>query len=163
MTTVADINKLEVQPVPAEEVSSPSFAGFYIRAFKRHNRRTTGFLVSGIRSVHIEQPRPKRVRTRISWQPDGESFEVEEHVSMAMRRSASITTFSVNFKTLEFSILRGNPQITKNSFRGKSIELSWTVSSSPTDQIFVLRPSQGKSLTCRLRRKQKTIEIEVEE
>ena len=63
MTVVEEISKIELLPVV--ETTSPKLQGFFVKAFKRHNRKKTGFLINSIRLFNIEQQGPKRVRTRI--------------------------------------------------------------------------------------------------
>ena len=177
MTTVEEIGRLELTPVT--ETETANLQGFYVRAFKRHTpRKRTGFLVSGIRVILVEQPRPKRIRTRISWSGDNNTFEVEEHVSMAMRRSSSISVFMVKFGDTDAEIIRGKPIITASGsngqsvFKGKSVEMSWGKPTSvdkdlqdvlPSDYVVILKPTQSRTFSCRLRTKQRSIEINLED
>ncbi|MHA2270565.1 MAG: hypothetical protein ACXACI_01795 [Candidatus Hodarchaeales archaeon] len=156
MTSISDIARLEMAPVV--ETETPNLQGFYVKGFKGQGRRKTGFLVSGVRSINVEQLRPRRVRTRIMWGPENQSFEVEEHVSMAMRRAGSILSFKVPFdESKEPITIRGRVDLSKNGFEGESISLQWQ-----QDKI-ILKASQEKNFTCRLKRKQRTIEITLEE
>lgn len=158
MTVVEEISKIELLPVV--ETTSPKLQGFYVKAFKRHNRKKTGFLINSIRSFNIEQQGPKRVRTRITWIPEKNSFEVEEHSSLAVRRGASIVLFQVRFDdnfSHEPVYMRGKPSIVKNTFKGKSIELIWSA-----EGIIILRSIENKNLICKLKRKQKVIDILIE-
>lgn len=158
MTVVEEISKIELLPVV--ETTSPKLQGFFVKAFKRHNRKKTGFLINSIRLFNIEQQGPKRVRTRISWIQDKNAFEVEEHSSLAVRRGASIVLFQVRFDddyAHEPIYMRGKPSIVKNTFKGKSIELVWG-----QDNMIVLRSIENKNLICKLKRKQKVIDILIE-
>ena len=88
------------------------------------------------------------------------AFEVEEHSSLAVRRGASIVLFQVRFDddyTHEPIYMRGKPSIVKNTFKGKSIELVWG-----QDNMIVLRSIENKNLICKLKRKQKVIDILIE-
>lgn len=156
MTVVEEISKIELLPVV--DTTSPKLQGFYVKAFKRHNRKKTGFLINSIRSFNIEQQGPKRVRTRITWIPDKNCFEVEEHSSLAVRRGASIVLFQVRFDDNfihEPVYMRGKPSIVKNTFKGKSIELTWGLDGG----VVILRSIENKNLICKLKRKQKVIDI----
>ena len=158
MTVVEEISKIELLPVV--ETTSPKLQGFFVKAFKRHNRKKTGFLINSIRLFNIEQQGPKRVRTRISWIQDKNAFEVEEHSSLAVRRGASIVLFQVRFDdnyVHEPIYMRGKPSIVKNTFKGKSIELVWG-----QENKIVLRSIENKNLICKLKRKQKVIDILIE-
>ena len=158
MTVVEEISRVEMLPVT--ETTSPKLQGFFIRAYKRHNRKKTGFLVNAIRALNIEQQGPKRVRTRITWLQDKNTFEVEEHSSLAVRRGASILLFQIQCDdeyTKEPIYLRGKPNIVNNRFQGKSIELSWG-----TEGNIVLKSIENKNFICKLKKKQKIIDILIE-
>ncbi|MHA2362452.1 MAG: hypothetical protein ACXAC7_00745 [Candidatus Hodarchaeales archaeon] len=158
MTVVEEISRIEMQPVV--ETTTPKLQGFFIRAYKRHNRKKTGFLINAIRALNIEQQGPKRVRTRLTWLQDKGAFEVEEHSSLAVRRGASIVLFQIRFDE-DFSkepiYMRGKPNIIKNTFKGKSIELAWGA-----DGLINLKSVENKNLICKLKRKQKVIDILIE-
>jgi hypothetical protein len=156
VTSISEITRLEMAPIV--ETATPNLQGFYVKGFKGQGRRKTGFLVSGVRAINVEQLRPRRVRTRIMWGAENQSFELEEHVSMAMRRAGSILSFKIPFDdSKEPVVIRGRVDLSKNSFDGESISLQWQ-----KDKI-VLKSSQDKNFTCRLRRRQRTIEITLEE
>ncbi len=156
VTSINEINRLEMTPVV--ETSTPNLQGLYVKGFKGQGRRKTGFLVSGVRTINVEQLRPRRVRTRITWGPENSSFEVEEHISMAMRRAGSILNFKVPFdKEKDPVLIRGRVDLSKRSFEGESIALQWQ------QEKIVLKSSQEKTFTCRLKRKQRTIEITLED
>ena len=101
----------------------------------------------------------KRVRTRITWLTEKNAFEVEEHSSLAVRRGASIVLFQVRFDDFEAEpvYMRGKPNIIKQTFKGKSVELQWG-----QDGIIVLKSVENKNLICKLKRKQKIIDILIE-
>ena len=156
MTSINEIVRLEMTPINKTE--TPKLQGFYVKGFKGHGRRKTGFLVSGVRAINIEQLRPRRVRTRITWGPENQSFEVEEHISMAMRRAGSILNFKVPFdESKKPETIRGRVDLSKNSFEGESISLQWQ------QEKITLKSAKEKDFTCRLKRKQRTIEISLEE
>ncbi|OLS22987.1 MAG: hypothetical protein HeimC3_26840 [Candidatus Heimdallarchaeota archaeon LC_3] len=157
MTVVEEIATIEMLPVV--ETTSPRLQGFFIKAYKRHNRKKTGFLINSIRALNIEQQGPKRVRTRITWLTEKNAFEIEEHSSLAVRRGASIVLFQVRFDDFEAEpvYMRGKPNIIKQTFKGKSVELSWG-----QDGIIVLKSVENKNLICKLKRKQKIIDILIE-
>lgn len=158
MTVIEEISKIEM--IPVTETTSTKLQGFFIKAFKRHNRKKTGFLINAIRALNIEQQGPKRVRTRLTWLQDKNAFEVEEHSSLAVRRGASIVLFQIRFDdnfSKEPVYMRGKPNIVKNTFKGKSIELTWGA-----DGMIILRSIEGKNLICKLKRKQKVIDILIE-
>lgn len=159
MTVVEEISRVELLPVV--DTTSPKLQGFFIRAYKRHNRKKTGFLINAIRALNIEQQGPKRVRTRLTWLQDKNAFEVEEHSSLAVRRGASIILFQIYFDdnySKEPVYMRGKPNIIKNTFKGKSIELSW----GAQDGLINLKSIENKNLICKLKRKQKVIDILIE-
>ena len=158
MTVVEEISRVELQPVV--ETTSPKLQGFFIRAYKRHNRKKIGFLLNAVRALNIEQQGPKRVRTRLTWLQDKNAFEVEEHSSLAVRRGASIILFQIRFDdnfSREPVFIRGKPNIIKNTFKGKSIEISWGA-----DGIINLKSVENKNLICKLKKKQKIIDILIE-
>ena len=53
MTVVEEIASIEMLPVV--ETTSPRLQGFFIKAYKRHNRKKTGFLINSIRALNIEK------------------------------------------------------------------------------------------------------------
>ena len=158
MTVVEEIANIEMLPVV--DTTNLRLAGFFVKAYKRHNRKKTGFLINSIRAINIEQQGPKRVRTRLTWLTEKKAFEVEEHSSLAVRRGASIVLFQVRFDDWESDpiFMRGKPNIVGNkTFKGKSIELTWGI-----DGIIVLKSVENKNLICKLKRKQKIIDILIE-
>ena len=157
MSVVEGLSSIEMVPVIV--TVSPRLHGFFVKAYKRHNRKKTGFLINSIRALNIEQQGPKRVRTRLTWLTEKHSFEVEEHSSLAVRRGASIVLFQVRFDDFnaEPIYMRGKPNIIKQTFKGKSIELSWG-----QDGIIILKSVENKNLICKLKRKQKIIDILIE-
>lgn len=155
MTVVEEIIKLELTPVT--EVTIPKLAGFYVKAYKRNNRKKTGFLLNSIRSLNIDQQTPKRIRTRISWSGDGENFEIEENASSTQRRGGITIHFKVPFDVeSKVEIIKGKPIIEANVFKGKSIEVTWT------EEVITVRSIEGRSITCKLKRKQNIIDIMVQ-
>lgn len=156
MTSISEITRLELAPIL--ETETPNLQGFYVKGFKGQGRKKTGFLVSGVRTINVEQLRPRRVRTRIIWGAESQSFELEEHISMAMRRAGSILSFKVPFEnSKEPVVIRGRVDLSKKSFEGESISLQWQ------QEKIVLKSAHDRSFTCRLKRKQRTIEITLEE
>ncbi|MHA2296149.1 MAG: hypothetical protein ACXAEU_14130 [Candidatus Hodarchaeales archaeon] len=162
MTLVEEILKIELLPVT--EPKLPKLQGFFVKAYKRSTRKKTGFLINSVRSLNIEQLGSKRVRTRISWLLDRKSMEIEEHSTQAQRRAASIVLFHIKFDELNTpQILRGKPQIMKNTFRGKTVEISWLPQpQSEKTVIIVIKSVDNKNFACKLKRKQKIIDIQIE-
>ena len=161
MTLVEEILKIEL--IPVAEPVLPKLQGFFVKAYKRSTRKKTGFLINSIRSLNIEQLGSKRVRTRISWLLDRKAMEIEEHSTQAQRRAASIILFHIKFDDLSNpQILRGKPQITKNTFRGKTVEISWLPQAQSDKTVITIKSVDNKNMSTRLKRKQRIIDIQIE-
>ncbi len=162
MTVVEYISKLDLLPVI--DVEDPALAGLFVKAHKTpESKRSTGFLISGIRFLQIERPRPRRVRTRISWggQNDG-TLEIEENGTVLMRRNASILVFQLPYdkEKQEYAdplIIRGNATFEDHKFVGRGLEISWE------GNMVSVTPNGDRVMTCKIKRKQKSIEITLEE
>ena len=158
MTVVADISSIEMLPVT--ETTAPQLQGFFLRAYKRQKRKKIGFLLNAIRAVRIEQPGPNRIRTQITWLQGKNAFEVEEQSSRAGQRGRTTILFQIRCEE-NFSkdpiYLQGKPNITKNKFQCKSIEIIWGI-----EGLISLKSIEKKDLICNLKKKQKTIDILIE-
>jgi len=161
MVLIGDIHRIEL--VPVTETESPELQGFHVTGFKRSTRRKTGFLINSIRSMNIEQSGALKVRTRISWIPDKKVMEIEEQSARARRMEASIILFRVNFDDLDKPrILEGKPWIVKNAFRGKSIEINWSPRANGDSTIITVKSVDNRNFSCKLDRKVKTIDVQIE-
>ncbi|MHA1972140.1 MAG: hypothetical protein ACTSW1_04035 [Candidatus Hodarchaeales archaeon] len=159
MTRIDEIKKIELYPIVGAE------SHLNVKGLKDEDgRNRTGFFITGMRFINIEQPEPRRIRARISWNVDNQAIEIEENVSSMMRRGIALSVFSLNLKEgengLEFQepvTIRGNPEFTDKTFEGASIRCAW--SNNPL--MLELSSSEGRFLSAKLRTKQKIVEVRI--
>ncbi|WP_455140725.1 hypothetical protein [Candidatus Hodarchaeum mangrovi] len=159
MTRIDEIKKIELYPIIGTD------SHLNVKGLKDEDgRNRTGFFITGMRFINIEQPEPRRIRARISWNIENQAIEIEENVSSMMKRGIALSVFSIGIKEgesgLEFQepvIIRGNPEFTDHSFEGTSIRCSWM--DSPL--MLELSSSEGRFLSTKLRTKQQIVEVRI--
>ncbi|MHA1228563.1 MAG: hypothetical protein ACTSR2_11250 [Candidatus Hodarchaeales archaeon] len=159
MTRIDEIKKIELYPIVGAE------SHLNVKGLKDEDgRNRTGFFITGMRFINIEQPEPRRIRARISWNVDNQAIEIEENVSSMMRRGIALSVFSLALKEgetgLEFQepvTIRGNPEFSDKTFEGASIRCAW--SNNPL--MLELSSSEGRFLSAKLRTKQKIVEVRI--
>ncbi|MHA2225995.1 MAG: hypothetical protein ACXAC8_12365 [Candidatus Hodarchaeales archaeon] len=159
MTRIDEVKKIEIYPIIEVE------SHLNVKGLKDEDgRNRTGFFITGMRFINIEQPEPRRIRARISWNIENQAIEVEENVSSMMKRGIALSVFFLQIKKveekLEFQdpvIVRGNPEFNDQIFEGASIRCSW--SNNPL--MMELSSTEGRFLSSKLRTKQKIIEVRI--
>ncbi len=159
MTRIDEIKKIEIYPIIGEE------SHLNVKGLKDEDgRNRTGFFITGMRYINVEQPEPRRIRARITWNTENNSIEIEENVSSVMKRGIALSVFYLRiqkveegFEFLEPITVRGNPEFTDQSFEGASIKCSWT--SNPL--MLELSSTEGRFLSSKLRTKQQIIEVRI--
>ncbi|MFW9854065.1 MAG: hypothetical protein ACFFFG_03365 [Candidatus Thorarchaeota archaeon] len=162
MTQIDEVKKIEIYPI-----IEPNESHLNVKGLKDDDggRDRTGFFITGMKFISIEQPEPRRIRARISWHSDNKQIEVEENVSSMMRRGIALSVFYLRIKKGESGLLefqnpvtmRGNPEFSDRSFEGASIRCSW--SNNPL--MLELSSAEGRFLSSRIRTKQQTVEIRI--
>ena len=90
MTRIDEIKKIELYPIVGTE------SHLNAKGLKDEDgRNRTGFFITGMRFINIEQPEPRRIRARISWNVETQAIEVEENVSSMMKRGIALSVFSL--------------------------------------------------------------------
>ncbi len=115
MTRIDEVKTIEIYPIIDIE------SHLNVKGLKDEDgRNRTGFFITGMRFLNIEQPEPRRIRARISWNVENQAIEVEENVSSMMKRGIALSVFFLRVKKgdseFEFQepvIVRGNPEITE--------------------------------------------------
>ncbi|UCG90080.1 MAG: hypothetical protein JSU57_06355, partial [Candidatus Heimdallarchaeota archaeon] len=75
MTRIDEVKKIEIYPIIDVE------SHLNVKGLKDEDgRNKTGFFITGMRFINIEQPEPRRIRARISWNVENQAIEVEENV-----------------------------------------------------------------------------------
>ena len=159
MTRIDEIKKIELYPIIGEE------SHLNVKGLKDEDgRNRTGFFITGMRFINVEQPEPRRIRARISWNAEKQAIEIEENVSNVMKRGIALSVFYLQVKEgedgLEFQdpvIVRGNPEFTDQQFEGASIRCSW----SKDPLMLELSSTEGRFLSSKLRTKQQIIEVRI--
>ena len=159
MTRIDEIKKIEIFPIIGEE------SHLNVKGLKDEDgRNRTGFFITGMRYINVEQPEPRRIRARITWNAENNSIEIEENVSSVMKRGIALSVFYLKikqgeegFEFLEPVTVRGNPEFSDQSFEGASIKCSWT--SNPL--MLELSSTEGRFLSSKLRTKQQIIEVKI--
>jgi hypothetical protein len=159
MTRIDEIKKIEIYPIIGTD------SHLNVKGLKDEDgRHRTGFFITGMRFINIEQPEPRRIRARITWNTENQSIEVEENVSSMMKRGIALSVFFLRIKEgengLEFQepvTVRGNPEFSEKSFEGASIRCSW--SNNPL--MFELSSTEGRFLSSKLRTKQQIVEVRI--
>lgn len=158
MTRIEEIKKLELFPIIGQE------SHLNVKGLKEdEGKDKTGFFITGMRFINIEQSGPRRIRSRIAWN-DKPSLQVEENVSSVMRRGIALSVFDLKLKKVkdqyefeEAVPIRGNPDIKDNTFEGVSIKCEW----SNNPPMIEISSTEGRFLSCRLRTKQQIIEVKI--
>lgn len=159
MTRIDEIKRIEIFPIIGEE------SHLNVKGLKDEDgRNRTGFFITGMRYINVEQPEPRRIRARITWNAENNSIEIEENVSSVMKRGIALSVFYLKikegeegFEFLEPVTVRGNPEFSDQSFEGASIKCSWT--SNPL--MLELSSTEGRFLSSKLRTKQQIIEVKI--
>ena len=159
MTRIDEIKKIELYPIIGTE------SHLNVKGLKDEDgRNRTGFFITGMRFLNIEQPEPRRIRARISWNAENQAIEVEEHVSSMMKRGIALSVFFLRvsesedgFEFQDPVVVRGNPECKDRSFEGASIRCTWT--NNPL--MMELCSSEGRFLSSNLRTKQQIIEVKI--
>ncbi|MHA2346405.1 MAG: hypothetical protein ACXACP_06780 [Candidatus Hodarchaeales archaeon] len=159
MTRIDEIKKIEIFPIIGDE------SHLNVKGLKDEDgRNRTGFFITGMRYINVEQPEPRRIRARITWNAENNSVEIEENVSSVMKRGIALSVFYLKineveegFEFLDPVTVRGNPEFTDQSFEGASIKCSWT--SNPL--MLELSSTEGRFLSSKLRTKQQIIEVRI--
>ena len=159
MTRIDEVKKIEIYPIIGVE------SHLNVKGLKDENgRNRTGFFITGMRFLNIEQPEPRRIRARISWNVENQAIEVEENVSSMMKRGIALSVFFMQIQKgesgYEFQdpvIVRGNPEFTERTFEGASIRCSWT--NNPL--MLELSSTEGRFLSSNLRTKQQIVEVRI--
>ncbi|MHA2306266.1 MAG: hypothetical protein ACXACU_12840 [Candidatus Hodarchaeales archaeon] len=159
MTRIDEVKKIELYPIIGTE------SHLNVKGLKDEDgRNRTGFFITGMRFLNIEQPEPRRIRARISWNAENQAIEVEEHVSSMMKRGIALSVFFLRINEgedgFEFQdpvVVRGNPEFKDRSFEGASIRCTW--SNNPL--MMELSSSEGRFLSSNLRTKQQIIEVKI--
>ncbi len=96
--------------------------GFIVKGTKEEN---VVFLISGIRRLIISYGTKIQGRTRILWLRS-KAMEIREDVfSNSYNVGKRSIAFMVSFEKLSSVIIQGEPLLTKNSFQGQMIRLTW--------------------------------------
>jgi hypothetical protein len=159
MTRIDEVKKIELYPIIGVE------SHLNVKGLKDEDgRNRTGFFITGMRFLNIEQPEPRRIRARISWNVENQAIEVEEHVSSMMKRGIALSVFFLRIiegeDGYEFQdpvVVRGNPEFKDRFFEGASIRCTW--SNNPL--MMELSSSEGRFLSSNLRTKQQIIEVKI--
>lgn len=160
MTRIDEVKKIEIYPIIGTE------SHLNVKGLKDEDsgRNRTGFFITGMRFLNIEQPEPRRIRARISWNVENQAIEVEENVSSMMKRGIALSVFFLHIKKgesgYEFQepvIVRGNPEFTERTFEGASIRCSW--GNNPL--MMELSSTEGRFLSSKLRTKQHIVEVRI--
>ena len=159
MTRIDEIKRIEIFPIIGEE------SHLNVKGLKDEDgRNRSGFFITGMRYINVEQPEPRRIRARITWNAENNSIEIEENVSSVMKRGIALSVFYLKikkgeegFEFLEPVTVRGNPEFSDQSFEGASIKCSWT--SNPL--MLELSSTEGRFLSSKLRTKQQIIEVKI--
>jgi len=159
MTRIDEIKKIEIFPIIGDE------SHLNVKGLKDEDgRNRTGFFITGMRFINVEQPEPRRIRARITWNAENQAIEIEENVSSVMKRGIALSVFFLKMKEgdegFEFQdpvTVRGNPEFTDQTFEGTSINVSW--SSNPL--MLELSSTEGRFLSAKLRTKQQIIEVRI--
>ena len=159
MTRIDEIKKIELFPIIGLE------SHLNVKGLKDEDgRNRTGFFITGMRFINIEQPEPRRIRARISWNVENQSIEIEENVSSMMKRGIALSVFSLRIvegeeghKFQEPVIIRGNPEFADRTFEGASIKCSW--SNNPL--MLEVSSTEGRFLSSKLRTKQQIVEVRI--
>ncbi|MHA1942342.1 MAG: hypothetical protein ACXAB2_05890 [Candidatus Hodarchaeales archaeon] len=159
MTRIDEIKKIEIFPIIGDE------SHLNVKGLKDEDgRNRTGFFITGMRYINVEQPEPRRIRARITWNAENNSVEIEENVSSVMKRGIALSVFYLKineveegFEFLDPVTVRGNPEFIDQSFEGASIKCSWT--SNPL--MLELSSTEGRFLSSKLRTKQQIIEVRI--
>jgi hypothetical protein len=154
---VEEIIKIELYPVMSADL--PLLQGFFAKAFKtKPFRNEIGFLANCIRSVTIEKKSHNRIRTQLNWLSNEDRMELEERSIHS--RAISINQFQIKFHDLDNPvIIKGQPLIAKNTFRGKLVDVNWFHHKQKERTIITIKRSDNKVFSCKLKLKQKTIDI----
>jgi len=159
MTRIDEVKKIEIYPIIDVE------SHLNVKGLKDEDgRNRTGFFITGMRFINIEQPEPRRIRARISWNVENQAIEVEENVSSMMKRGIALSVFFLQIKKggngFEFQepvIVRGNPEISERIFEGASIRCAWM--NNPL--MMELSSVEGRFLSSNLRTKQQIVEVRI--
>jgi hypothetical protein len=159
MTRIDEIKKIELYPIIGTE------SHLNVKGLKDEDgRNRTGFFITGMRFINVEQPEPRRIRARLSWNAENQAIEVEENVSSMMKRGIALSVFILRIqesdKGLEFQepvIVRGNPEFGERSFEGASIRCTWN--NNPL--MMEVSSTEGRFLSSKLRTKQQIIEVRI--
>ncbi|MHA1995640.1 MAG: hypothetical protein ACW97Z_13930 [Candidatus Hodarchaeales archaeon] len=159
MTRIDEIKKIEIFPIIGDE------SHLNVKGLKDEDgRNRTGFFITGMRFINVEQPEPRRIRARITWNAENQAVEIEENVSSVMKRGIALSVFFLKIKEgeegFEFQdpvTVRGNPEFTDQTFEGTSINCAW--SSNPL--MLELSSTEGRFLSAKLRTKQQIIEVRI--
>lgn len=159
MTRIDEVKKIEIYPIIGVE------SHLNVKGLKDEDgRNRTGFFITGMRFLNIEQPEPRRIRARISWNVENQAIEVEENVSSMMKRGIALSVFYIQIQEgdggYEFQdpvIVRGNPEFSERTFEGASIRCSWT--NNPL--MMELSSTEGRFLSSNLRTKQQIVEVRI--
>jgi hypothetical protein len=159
MTRIDEIKMIEIFPIIGDE------SHLNVKGLKDEDgRNRTGFFITGMRFINVEQPEPRRIRARITWNAENQAIEVEENVSSVMKRGIALSVFFLKIKKgeegFEFQdpvTVRGNPEFSDQTFEGTSISCSW--SSNPL--MLELYSTEGRFLSAKLRTKQQIIEVRI--
>jgi hypothetical protein len=160
MTKIDEIKKIEIYPIIGDE------SHLNVKGLKDEDgRNRTGFFITGMQYINVEQPEPRRIRARISWNAENQAVEIEENVSSVMKRGIALSVFFLKIKKgaeegYEFqepTTVRGNPEFSDQTFEGASIRCSWT--SNPL--MIELSSTEGRFLSSKLRTKQQIIEVRI--
>ncbi len=159
MTRIDEIKKIEIFPVIGAE------SHLNVKGLKDEDgKNRTGFFITGMRIINVEQPEPRRIRARISWNVESQAIEVEENVSSMMKRGIALSVFFLKIKEgkegFEFQepvTVRGNPEFGEKTFEGASIRCSW----SNIPLMFELSSTEGRFLSSNLRTRQQIIEVRI--
>ena len=159
LTRIDEVKKIEIYPIIGVE------SHLNVKGLKDEDgRNRTGFFITGMRFINIEQPEPRRIRARISWNVENQAIEVEENVSSMMKRGIALSVFYIQVQKgddgFEFQdpvVVRGNPEFTERTFEGVSIRCSWT--NNPL--MMELSSTEGRFLSSNLRTKQQIVEVRI--
>ncbi len=159
LTRIDEVKKIEIYPIIGVE------SHLNVKGLKDEDgRNRTGFFITGMRFLNIEQPEPRRIRARISWNVENQAIEVEENVSSMMKRGIALSVFYIQIQKgdggYEFQdpvIVRGNPEFLERTFEGASIRCSWT--NNPL--MMELSSTEGRFLSSNLRTKQQIVEVRI--
>jgi len=153
-----------IELIPVTETLDDVYQGFFVRAFKQVPQKKIGFLMNGIRTVIINQHGLKSdIQTKIFWLPGKKTMVLEEYNYTTANQNKPGILLNIKFNDLNNPVIvKGRLKITKNTFKGKNMTVSWLYNDHTGNAVINIRNHNGRSLSCEFNQKKKTVDIQVE-